>query len=90
MTMVTVKVRYFAAVREALGEGETLEVADGTTLAQLRDALIARSAAHAGALGPDRALRAALNMDMSEPATPIRAADGPLAEVAFFPPVTGG
>ncbi|WP_374590044.1 MoaD/ThiS family protein [Aquabacterium sp.] len=89
MTTVRVQVRYFASVREALGEGEVLDVADGTTLSALRDQLIARSAAHAEALAHDRPLRCALNMDMCSDAEPIRAGGGAV-EVAFFPPVTGG
>lgn len=86
-TTVNVKVRYFASVREALGESESLAVPAGTTLAELRDLLMARSAAHAQALSYDRALRSALNMDMCDESAAITE-DG--AEVAFFPPVTGG
>lgn len=89
-TTVKVKVRYFASVREVLGESETLDVAAGTTLAELRDALIARSPAHAQALSHDRALRSALNMDMCDESTAITADGGDAVEVAFFPPVTGG
>lgn len=86
-TTVNVKVRYFASVREALGESESLTVPAGTTLADLRDLLIARSPAHAKALSFERALRSALNMDMCDESTAITD-DG--SEVAFFPPVTGG
>jgi molybdopterin synthase sulfur carrier subunit len=89
-TTVRVTVRYFASVRETLGESETLDVPDGTTLAGLRDMLVARSARHAEALAHERPLRCALNMDMCDDATPISAAHGTQAEVAFFPPVTGG
>ena len=45
-----IRLRYFASLREALGQGETLDVADGTTVATLRDTLIARGEPHAGAL----------------------------------------
>lgn len=89
---VTVNVRYFASVREALGAGETVEVPIGTTLAALRDTLAARSPAHARALSPERPLRMALNQEMCDDTTRIDADsvgdDG--VEVAFFPPVTGG
>jgi molybdopterin synthase sulfur carrier subunit len=80
------QVRYFAALREALGPGEPVDVPAGATLAQLRDLLIAHSAAHAAALARGRALRCALNQALSDEAATIP--EG--AEVAFFPPVTGG
>lgn len=81
-----VQVRYFASLREALGASETVDLPDGSTLAQLRDALIARGGAHAQALARGRALRCALNQVMADEAAPVPAG----AEVAFFPPVTGG
>lgn len=81
-----VQVRYFASIREALGPGESIDVPDATTLGALRDRLIALDAAHARALARGRPLRAALDQTMSADDAPLR--DG--AEVAFFPPVTGG
>jgi molybdopterin synthase sulfur carrier subunit len=87
--LLTVRVRYFASLREALGPADTVELAPGTTLGELRDRLAARGDRHAQALGRPRALRCALNQTMAGEGTPIAAADGPL-EVAFFPPVTGG
>ena len=78
--------RYFASLREALGPGETVEVADGLTLGELRDLLLARSPAHAQALARSRALRCALDQLLVDESA--RPRDG--AEVAFFPPVTGG
>ena len=83
---ITVTVRYFASLRERLGASETVAIAVGTTLGQLRDALIARGGVHADALARGRALRCALNQVMADEATPVPAG----AEVAFFPPVTGG
>jgi molybdopterin synthase sulfur carrier subunit len=82
----SITVRYFASLREALGGSETVTIAAGTTLGQLRDALIARGSAHAEALARGRALRCALNQVMADEATPVPTG----AEVAFFPPVTGG
>ena len=79
-------VRYFASIREALGAVESVEVADGSTVGAVRDALIARDGAHASALARGRALRSALNQVLCDEAAPV--ADG--AELAFFPPVTGG
>ena len=81
-----VRVRYFASIREALGAGELLELAAGSTVAAARDALIARSPAHATALARGRALRSALNQTLCDEAALL--ADD--AELAFFPPVTGG
>lgn len=83
---MNVRVRYFASIREALGEGETLESVPGDTLGRLRDRLIASSPRHAEVLSRSRALRAALNLTMCDESA--RVDDG--AEVAFFPPVTGG
>ncbi|MES2715624.1 MAG: MoaD/ThiS family protein [Pseudomonadota bacterium] len=82
----TVTVRYFASLRESLGATETITLAEPGTLGQLRDLLIARGGAHAQALARGRALRCALNQVMADEATPVPAG----AEVAFFPPVTGG
>ena len=81
-----VQVRYFASLREALGTQETVEVVSGTTLGALRDRLIARGGDHARCLARERAVRSALNQTMANDGAPLH--DG--AEVAFFPPVTGG
>jgi sulfur-carrier protein len=81
-----IQLRYFASLREALGAGEVLDVAAGTTVGQVRDALIARGEPHAAALARGRALRAALNQTMCAETTELT--EG--AELAFFPPVTGG
>ena len=81
-----VNVRYFASLREALGAQETVDLPEGTTLAGLRDLLVAKSSRHAEVLARQRAVRCALQHVMSDENSVI--ADG--AEVAFFPPVTGG
>ena len=81
-----VTVRYFASLREALGAQEQFELADATTLAALRDRLIASSPRHAEALRRSRALRCAINQQLAEESALLPAG----AEVAFFPPVTGG
>ena len=83
---MAITIRYFASLREALGASETLDVEPGTTLGELRDALIARGGRHAEALARGRALRCAQNQRMADEAAPVLAD----AEVAFFPPVTGG
>ena len=81
-----VRVRYFASIREALGEGELIEMHEGATVREVRDRLIASSPVQAIALARGKALRCALNQALSEESAVI-AAD---AELAFFPPVTGG
>jgi molybdopterin synthase sulfur carrier subunit len=81
-----VQVRYFAALREALGAQETVELPPGSTLGALREQLIASSPRHAEVLARGRALRGAINQAMADDSTPVP--EG--AEVAFFPPVTGG
>ncbi|MGC4077803.1 MAG: MoaD/ThiS family protein [Rubrivivax sp.] len=81
-----IQVRYFASLREALGPGETVELPDVATLGGLRDGLAARGGPYADVLARGRAVRCALNQVMSDEAAVVR--DG--AEVAFFPPVTGG
>ena len=81
-----ITIRYFASVREAIGQGsEQLETA-AVSLAALRDELIARSPAYAEALARGKSVRMALNQVMSDESAVL--ADG--CEVAFFPPVTGG
>ena len=81
-----VSVRYFASLREALGPGEAVEVPEGASLGDLRDRLISSSERHAAVLARDRAVRCALDQAMSPEEAVLH--DG--AEVAFFPPVTGG
>lgn len=79
-------VRYFASIREALGASEAVEVAEGSNVGAVRDALIARGGAHASALARGKALRSALNQVLCDEQAIV--AEG--AELAFFPPVTGG
>jgi len=81
-----VRLRFFASLREVLGAGETVDVGAGTTVGALRDELVARGGDHARLLGRTRAVRCAVDQVMADEATAVR--DG--AEVAFFPPVTGG
>jgi len=81
-----VNVRYFASLREALGPAETVELPPGSTLGALRALLAARGGAHAELLAGPRPVRCALNQTLADEAAVV--AEG--AEVAFFPPVTGG
>jgi molybdopterin synthase sulfur carrier subunit len=84
-----IQLRYFASLREALGAGETFEWTDPPqppTLGALRDQLAARGGRHAEAFVRPRPVRCALDQTMCDEAAVVH--DG--AEVAFFPPVTGG
>ena len=81
-----VTIRYFASIREALGSGSEQRDTAATTLAGLRDELLAASPAHAAALSRQRPVRMALNQLMSDESAALQ----PGCEVAFFPPVTGG
>lgn len=83
-----VKILYFAALREAVGTSEErCELPAGIdTPAALRGWLRTRGDAWAAALADGRPIRAAIDQRMAAPEA--RFGDG--AEVAFFPPVTGG
>jgi sulfur-carrier protein len=81
-----VTVKYFASLREALGASDVVDVAEGATVATLRNILLARGGAHAERLSRDRAVRCAVNQNLADEDTLLTAP----AEVAFFPPVTGG
>jgi molybdopterin synthase sulfur carrier subunit len=81
-----VHLRYFASIREALGQGSETADTQAATLAALRDELIARGGAYAESLARGRAVRVALNQTMADETLAL--SEG--AEVAFFPPVTGG
>ncbi|MBT9554043.1 MAG: MoaD/ThiS family protein [Hydrogenophaga sp.] len=81
-----VTLRYFASIREAIGAGNEVLETSATTLAALRDELIGRGGAHAEALARGRAVRVSINQTMADESAAL--VDN--AEVAFFPPVTGG
>jgi molybdopterin synthase sulfur carrier subunit len=81
-----ITVKYFASIREALGQGSEQRETTAVTLADLRNELLAVSPAHAQALARGKSVRMALDQVMSDESASLR--DG--CEVAFFPPVTGG
>ena len=83
---MNLRVRYFASVREAVGQGSEALQTRSETLGALRDELIARGEPWATALARGRAVRMALDQVMSDDHAVLR--EG--CEVAFFPPVTGG
>ncbi|MFZ6658736.1 molybdopterin converting factor subunit 1 [Undibacterium sp. TJN19] len=85
---MNIQLRFFASVREKLGMSEQKAVLppDIKTVGDVRLWLISRGDVWAEVLAPGRALRMACNQQMCEPDTLI--SEG--AEIAFFPPVTGG
>ena len=81
-----IQVRFFASLREALGASESLDMPEGSTVAALRDLLLVRGGRHAELLARGRAVRCALNQALCDESALLTDP----AEVAFFPPVTGG
>ena len=83
-----IQLRFFASVREKLGISEELLALPEQvkTVGEVREFLIARGGVWAEVLAEGRALRMAYNLQMTTAETAIE--DD--AEVAFFPPVTGG
>lgn len=78
--------RFFASIREAIGQGSEPCTTTARDVAALRDALIGRGEPYAAALARGRSVRIAVDQQMCDESTALH--DG--AEVAFFPPVTGG
>jgi molybdopterin synthase sulfur carrier subunit len=82
-----IKVLYFARLRESLGSaGESLEVQDGLSIAELMALLAARGGQWQQEFDGCKPLRAAVNQTLVANDARVRIND----EVAFFPPVTGG
>ena len=79
---------YFAWVRERIGTGEekVAPPASVTTVVALVEWLSGRSPGHAAAFDDCTRLRAAIDGAF----VPLDAPLGSAAEVAIFPPVTGG
>jgi molybdopterin synthase sulfur carrier subunit len=85
---MTITIRYFASVREAVGMGsEQIELPAGAeSVGAVRALLVARGGPWAESLGAQRLVRMACNQQACDESAVVK--DG--AEVAFFPPVTGG
>ena len=80
------RILYFARLRERFGATEESLDFAGTTAADLLAELQARGGAWAEELAAGRAFRMAVNQDI----VALDAALPDHAEVAIFPPVTGG
>ncbi len=84
--MTTVRLRYFAWLRERVGEpSETVETAAGT-VAELVDELMRREERYALAFADLAAVRVAVDEELADLTAPLAG----VREVAFFPPMTGG
>ena len=81
-----ITLKYFASIREAVGQGGEDWQSQAVTVGDLRDELLARGEPYAQVLARGRAVRMALNQVLCDEQTPL--SEG--CEVAFFPPVTGG
>lgn len=85
---MTVKLLYFAWVREKIGKAEeVLDLPAGiVTVADLVAWLKAQGPEYAEAFARPGVVRAAIDRKHVQPASPIAGA----REIALFPPVTGG
>jgi len=80
------KVLYFAWMRERIGApSETIE-SNAATVGELVEELRAMDTRHEAAFADMRAVRVALDQELAELDAPLAG----VAEVAFFPPMTGG
>ena len=79
---------YFASLRESVGcSREQVALPSGNaTVSMLVEQLRKRDGRWPEAFAPGKTWRVAVNQQMADPSTPVRAGD----EIAFFPPVTGG
>jgi molybdopterin synthase sulfur carrier subunit len=82
------ELRFFASIREALGVSqESIIIPESVkTIADLRIFLAGRGNPWTEVLAQEKILRCALDQQMVDVSTPLKEN----AEVAFFPPVTGG
>jgi molybdopterin synthase sulfur carrier subunit len=85
---MTMKLRYFAWVRERIGRPEEdLEVPAGVaTVGELIQWLSSRGEEYAYAFENPKVIRAAIDRTHVKAQAPIAGA----GEIAFFPPMTGG
>ena len=79
------KLLFFGSLAETIGREIELPVEPGTLVAQVREQLIARHPAAASQLEPTAA-RACLDDVVVSDETPVPGG----AELAFFPPLSGG
>jgi molybdopterin synthase sulfur carrier subunit len=85
---MTIKLRYFAWVRERVGKAEEdIDVPAGiATVGELMTWLSGRGEEYAHAFDNPKVIRAAIDKTHVKPQASIATA----SEIAFFPPMTGG
>jgi len=85
---MSIKLRYFAWVRERIGKPEEdVEIPAGVaTVAELMTWLAGRGEEYAYAFDNPKVIRAAIDRSHVKPQAQIAGA----REIAFFPPMTGG
>lgn len=85
---MTIQLLYFARLREIFGGGETLQLPSGgdITINDIVNHLRARGGKWQQELAQGKAIAFAVNQTIAAPDTKVPAD----AEVAIFPPVTGG
>lgn len=85
---MTIKLRYFAWVRERVGKAEEdVDVPSGVaTVGELMTWLSGRGEEYAHAFDNPQVIRAAIDKTHVKPQASI----GNASEIAFFPPMTGG
>ena len=81
-----IEVLYFAWVRERIGLPKEQIETQAATVADLVEELKAREDRYAAAFADLRALRVAVDQELSDFSAPLAG----VREVAFFPPMTGG
>ena len=88
---MNITVLYFASIREAVGVSKQTVSTQAPTVNALRAELMSQSEALRSALDPKRSVKVALDQVALHP-TQLDQSDllHEGAEVAFFPPVTGG
>lgn len=84
--MATVDILYFAWLRERIDASREQVETSALTVAELVADLARRSERHAAAFADPASVRVALDQRLSDFAAPIAG----VAEIAFFPPMTGG
>jgi len=83
---MTLDVLYFAWLRERIGLPRERVETDAATVADLVAELMAREDRYAVAFQDLKALRVAVDQELTDFDAPL----GTAREVAFFPPMTGG
>jgi molybdopterin synthase sulfur carrier subunit len=83
---VTLELRYFAWLRERIGEASETVETRAATVAELVEELKAADPRYAYAFADLRAVRVAVDQELADLQAPLAG----VREVAFFPPMTGG